>query len=108
MASLSVIPVRILILALVMQLASTTVAAFRWFLIMRRMGSTANVFFFMKSYFKGTFFNQGLPTSIGGDGILKSKGLVNTREKERPASSCLSASAWSLPASVSGISVLPV
>lgn len=56
-------------LAIVLQLGSNSVAAFRWFLIMRRIGSSKPFPFFLMSYFKGTFFNQGLPTSIGGDAI---------------------------------------
>jgi len=69
LASLSKVPLGILAIALCLQLASTGIASFRWFIIMRRMGSVENFLFFLKSYFKGTFFNQGLPTSIGGDGI---------------------------------------
>ena len=56
-------------LALVLQLASNSVAAGRWFLIMRTIGFKQPFLFYLKSYFKGTFFNQGLPTSIGGDGL---------------------------------------
>ncbi len=69
LVSLSLVSFPALIIALLLQLASTSVAAYRWFLIMRTIGSTEEFFFFLKSYFKGTFFNQGLPTSIGGDGI---------------------------------------
>jgi len=56
-------------LALVLQLASNSVAAGRWFLIMRTIGFKQPFLFYLKSYFKGAFFNQGLPTSIGGDGL---------------------------------------
>ncbi len=56
-------------LALALQLASNSVAAGRWFLIMRTIGFKQPFLFFLKSYFKGAFFNQGLPTSIGGDGL---------------------------------------
>jgi uncharacterized protein (TIRG00374 family) len=69
LASISLVSPGILLLALCLQTASTSIAAFRWFLIMRKIGSTNDIRFFLKSYFKGTFFNQGLPTSIGGDGI---------------------------------------
>ena len=58
-----------LLAALLLQLTSTTVASVRWYLIMSRIGFKQPFFFFLKSYFKGTFFNQGLPTSIGGDGV---------------------------------------
>jgi hypothetical protein len=69
LASLTLVPPGILALALALQLASTAVASFRWYLIMQRIGSEQPFSFFLKSYFKGTFFNQGLPTSIGGDGV---------------------------------------
>jgi uncharacterized protein (TIRG00374 family) len=58
-----------LLSALALQLASNTVAAFRWHLIMHRLGLSAPLTVYLKSYFKGCFFNQGLPTSIGGDGL---------------------------------------
>lgn len=58
-----------LLIALLLQVASTTVAASRWFLIMSRIGFTLPCSFYIKSYFKGALFNQGLPTSIGGDGL---------------------------------------
>ena len=58
-----------LLVALFLQLASTAVASVRWCLIMSRIGFKQPFFFYLKSYFKGTFFNQGLPTSIGGDGV---------------------------------------
>lgn len=69
LASLSAIPPTLLLFALGMQLASTGIAAYRWHLIMHKIGSREPFLFFLRSYFKGTFFNQGLPTSIGGDGI---------------------------------------
>jgi uncharacterized protein (TIRG00374 family) len=69
LATLAMIPFPSLISALFLLFASTTIAAYRWFLIMRRIGSAEGFLFFLKSYFKGAFFNQGLPTSIGGDGI---------------------------------------
>lgn len=60
---------RLLLLGIVFQLLSTTVAAYRWSLVMRPLGYDHPFSFYLKSYFKGTFFNQGLPTSIGGDAI---------------------------------------
>ena len=53
--------------ALVMQLLSQTVAAFRWKLIMDRLDFPHEFGFYLRSYFKGALFNQVLPTSIGGD-----------------------------------------
>ncbi|NOQ46454.1 MAG: UPF0104 family protein [Desulfobulbaceae bacterium] len=67
--ALSRISLLSLVLALIAQVASNCVAAFRWFLIMSKIGFDEPFAFYLKSFFKGTFFNQGLPTSIGGDGI---------------------------------------
>ena len=53
--------------ALIMQLLSQTVAAWRWKLIMERLGFGHGLPFYLRSYFKGALFNQVLPTSIGGD-----------------------------------------
>lgn len=58
-----------LVLALLMQFGSTAVAAYRWQLIMRNLGFGQSFSFYWNSYFKGMFFNQGLPTSIGGDAL---------------------------------------
>ena len=58
-----------LLFALFMQFGSTAVAAYRWQLIMRNLGFGQLFSFYWDSYFKGMFFNQGLPTSIGGDAI---------------------------------------
>jgi uncharacterized membrane protein YbhN (UPF0104 family) len=59
----------LLLLALLMQFGSTAVSAYRWQLIMRNLGFGQTFLFYWDSYFKGMFFNQGLPTSIGGDAI---------------------------------------
>ncbi len=58
-----------LVLALVFQLLSTLLAGYRWSIVMAMMNFVDNTVFYIKSYFKGSFFNQGLPTSIGGDAI---------------------------------------
>lgn len=58
-----------LVLALVIQLLSTLVASYRWFLIMNVLQFGEKFTFYLKSYFKGAFFNQGLPTTIGGDAL---------------------------------------
>lgn len=60
---------RLLLLGVVFQMLSTTLAAYRWYLVMRPLGYEQGFGFYLKSYFKGTFFNQGLPTSIGGDAV---------------------------------------
>ncbi len=60
---------RLLMLGIIFQLLSTTLASYRWYLVMQPLGFSPSFGFFLKSYFKGSFFNQGLPTSIGGDAI---------------------------------------
>jgi glycosyltransferase 2 family protein len=55
--------------ALLLQFGSTAVSAYRWQLIMQNLGFGQRFAFYWRSYFKGMFFNQGLPTSIGGDAI---------------------------------------
>ena len=59
----------LLIPAIALQIVSTLVASYRWFLIMRTLNFGQSFFFYVGSYFKGTFFNQALPTSIGGDAV---------------------------------------
>jgi uncharacterized protein (TIRG00374 family) len=56
-----------LIFALVMQLLSAALASYRWYLIMRRLQFGQGPLFYLKSYLKGSFFNQALPGGIGGD-----------------------------------------
>ena len=58
-----------LLLALLMQFGSTAVAAYRWQLIMRNLQFGQSFSFYWNSYFKAMFFNQGLPTSVGGDAV---------------------------------------
>ncbi len=60
---------RLLMLGIIFQLLSTTLASYRWYLVMQPLGYRQHFGFFLKSYFKGSFFNQGLPTSIGGDAV---------------------------------------
>lgn len=59
----------LLVAALLSQFLGTTVASYRWYLVMRNLGFGQGPRFYWGSYFKGTFFNQGLPTSIGGDAV---------------------------------------
>lgn len=57
----------LLFAALLMQILSQTVAAYRWSLIMSMLKFQHAFGFYLRSYFKGSLFNQVLPTSIGGD-----------------------------------------
>lgn len=59
----------VLLLALLFQLGSSTLAALRWCMLMRNLRYGMDTRFYLRSYYKGMFFNQGLPTSIGGDAI---------------------------------------
>lgn len=61
--------VSLLLVALLFQLLSTFIASYRWKLVMQRLDFGQNFPFYLRSYFKGSFFNQGLPTSIGGDAL---------------------------------------
>jgi hypothetical protein len=60
---------KLLVLAIIFQLFSTLLAGYRWGKVMSKLNFGQSKSFYMKSYFKGSFFNQGLPTSIGGDAI---------------------------------------
>lgn len=55
--------------AFILILSSTLVAAYRWFTVMRILDFKGSLVFYIKSYFKGVFFNQLLPSSIGGDAV---------------------------------------
>jgi len=59
----------LLALAVLCQVASNWLAGFRWYLTMDILDMQAPPSFFVRSFFKGTFFNQILPGSIGGDGV---------------------------------------
>lgn len=58
-----------ILVALLMQLTSTYIAAYRWFKISQLLVFTEKLSFYTQVYFKGTFFNQVLPSSIGGDAV---------------------------------------
>jgi len=58
-----------ILIALLFQLGSTWLAAYRWRLIMEGINFKESFSYYVKSYFKGTFFNQVLPSSIGGDAV---------------------------------------
>ena len=65
--------------ALLLQFGSTAVSAYRWQLIMQNLQFGQHFSFYWRSYFKGMFFNQGLPTSIGGDAVRM---LLGDREND--------------------------
>ncbi len=71
-----------LLLALLMQLLSAAIASYRWYLIMQRLNFKQGPMFFLKSYLKGSFFNQALPGGIGGDAyrVLECSKLLKSRK----------------------------
>ncbi len=58
-----------ILIALLLQLASTYLAAYRWRAISKLLVFREKLSFYVNSYFKGAFFNQVLPSSIGGDAV---------------------------------------
>ncbi|MGW8247043.1 MAG: lysylphosphatidylglycerol synthase transmembrane domain-containing protein [Acidiferrobacterales bacterium] len=73
----------LLIPAILLQVVSTLVASYRWYLIMHVLEFGQSLFFYIGSYFKGTFFNQALPTSIGGDAVrILDIGTLGSGHKE--------------------------
>ncbi len=59
----------LLLFAMGCQFLSTMIASYRWTLVMQQLGFGKDFPFYLRSFFKGSFFNQGLPTSIGGDAL---------------------------------------
>ena len=58
-----------ILVALIFQLGSTYLAAYRWRAISKLLIFDESLSFYVNSYFKGSFFNQVLPSSIGGDAV---------------------------------------
>ena len=59
----------LLLAALAYQLVCNLTASYRWHLIMNALAFREKLSFFVKSFFKGIFFNQALPSTVGGDVI---------------------------------------
>jgi uncharacterized membrane protein YbhN (UPF0104 family) len=83
-ATMASADVSLLLLALLLQLLSTFIASYRWKLVMQQLGFGQDFLFYLRSYFKGSFFNQGLPTSIGGD-ALRVIDVARTGHRKRDA-----------------------
>jgi hypothetical protein len=56
-------------MAFSLHLVGFTVSAYRWRLLLRAQGSDASIPFLIKSYIVGMFFNNFLPSTVGGDAI---------------------------------------
>lgn len=76
--------INFLLIAVMFQLLSTLLAGFRWGKVMSTLQFGKNSNFYIRSYFKGSFFNQGLPTSIGGDAI-RVLDVASTGHRKRDA-----------------------
>jgi glycosyltransferase 2 family protein len=59
-----------LVLALSLLSLSTVLAATRWRVIsLEARGKTPRLLFFLRSYYRSAFLNQGLPSTLGGDAM---------------------------------------
>lgn len=57
----------LLLIAFSLHIAGFTLSALRWRMLLRTRGSNASILFLIKSYLVGVFFNNFLPSTIGGD-----------------------------------------
>lgn len=57
----------LLFIAFSLHLLGFTISAFRWRLLLRSRGSDTSIRFLIESYIIGMFFNNFLPSTIGGD-----------------------------------------
>ena len=57
----------LLLIAISLHLMGFAIGAFRWRLLLRSRGSDASIRFLIESYIVGMFFNNFLPSTIGGD-----------------------------------------
>jgi len=67
--SITAVPVLIIFLAVCIMLAGFVVGSFRWWLLLRHAASTIRYRKILPSYYLGIFFNNILPTTMGGDVI---------------------------------------
>lgn len=57
----------LLFIALSLHLLGFTISAYRWRMLLRTRGSDSSIRFLIESYIVGMFFNNFLPSTIGGD-----------------------------------------
>jgi hypothetical protein len=67
LAAVSSANVWLLVIAFSLHIAGFTLSAFRWRMLLRTRGSDASIPFLIESYIVGVFFNNFLPSTIGGD-----------------------------------------
>ena len=58
---------QLLVLAFSLHILGYTISAYRWRLLLRSRGSDSSIMFLVESYIVGAFFNNLLPSTIGGD-----------------------------------------
>lgn len=57
----------LLLIAFSLHISGFVISAYRWRLLLRTSGSDASIPFLIESYIVGVFFNNFLPSTIGGD-----------------------------------------
>ncbi|MEY4505109.1 MAG: hypothetical protein RL154_1406 [Pseudomonadota bacterium] len=67
--NIEIADIPLLLMALFLAICSTTLAAYRWGRVTKLLSLASGFKFYLTSYFKGSFFNQALPGSIGGDAV---------------------------------------
>lgn len=67
--AISTLNMNYFLMALLLQILSSLVAAYKWSNIMNRLGQVSSFSSYAKIYMIGCLFNQVLPTSVGGDAV---------------------------------------
>jgi uncharacterized protein (TIRG00374 family) len=70
-----------IIAAICLFILSTWVFAFRWWILLRAYGYSVSLWNLFKYYVMGLFFNNFLPTAIGGDVVRIYKIIQNTQDR---------------------------
>ncbi len=68
-AAIAQIPIRVLVVAFVAVFAQTFLIAMRWRIVMHSIGGELGYRSAVEAVLVGLFFNQGLPSSLGGDTV---------------------------------------
>lgn len=68
-ATLATVNVPLVVLALILSIASVASKAWRWGVVMRWRGIPLSPTYLLFSYFIGMFFNNFLPSGMGGDAV---------------------------------------
>src|SRR5436853_424160 len=68
-ATLTSVNVPLVVLAFILSVASIVSKAWRWQIVMRWRGVRLSFAYLLFSYFIGMFFNNFLPSGVGGDAV---------------------------------------